>query len=89
MENEIETLKLVRDIRQVGYLGGDGIGGWVIKRELAEAAARVLAGVAPKQTIYELANAPLHYTQLIKRAQAVCGRPADTVALKLAHTVNI
>lgn len=82
LENEIETLKLVRDTSQVGYLEGDGIGGWVLKRELAEAAARVLAGVAPKQTIYELANTPIHYSQLIKRAQTVCGKTSDTVALK-------
>lgn len=82
LENEIETLKLAQKVPQIGYLEGNGMGGWVIKRELAEAAARVLADVAPKQQVYDLANPAIHYSELIETAQSLLGKPADTIALK-------
>lgn len=82
LENEIATLKLARDNDRVCFLKGDGIGGWVPKSELAEAAAKVLANVVPQQTIYELANAPLPYSELIKLAQKACNKAPNAIALE-------
>lgn len=64
LENEGALLEAIAAKRPFPYSAGSGKTAWAKKQDYAEAAARILADVAPKQTIYELGGTPLTYPEL-------------------------
>lgn len=64
LENEGSLIDAINNGHTFTYSAGDGKAGWAKKADYAEAAARVLAGVAPIKSIYELGGKPLTYPEL-------------------------
>lgn len=74
IENEAFLLKAVKNGAPLSYSAGDGRVCYALKEDYAEASARILAGVAPKQNIYELGGAPITFGQLAKIVGEILGR---------------
>ncbi|EOT49566.1 MULTISPECIES: SDR family oxidoreductase [Enterococcus] len=64
LENEGALLEAIAAKRPFTYSAGEGKTAWAKKQDYAEAAARILANVAPQKTIYELGGTPLTYPEL-------------------------
>lgn len=78
IENETLILKAVKNGAPLSYSAGEGKVCYALKEDYAEAAARILAGVAPKQNIYELGGAPINFEQLAQIASNIIGRKVPT-----------
>ncbi|WP_262316874.1 NAD(P)H-binding protein [Lacticaseibacillus parakribbianus] len=63
LENESHQLQAAAAGKPFVYAGGDGLVGWALESDYAEAAARVLVDPAPR-AIYEFAGAPHTYAEL-------------------------
>lgn len=74
IENETFILKAVKNGAPLVYSAGDGRVCYALKEDYAEAAARILAGVAPQQKIYELGGAPINFEQLAQIVGNALGR---------------
>ncbi|WP_342469299.1 SDR family oxidoreductase [Ureibacillus sp. FSL K6-3587] len=81
LENETFMLKAVKNGAPFTYSAGEGRVCYALKEDYAEAAARILAGVAPKQTIYELGGEPITYEQLAQIASKAIGREVETASV--------
>lgn len=78
IENEGFLLKAVKEGAPLVYSAGEGKVGYALKEDYAEAAARILAGVAPKQNIYELGGKPINFEQLGEIVSGIMGREVKT-----------
>lgn len=78
LENETFLLKAVKNGAPLVYSAGEGRVCYSLKEDYAEAAARILAGVAPKQHIYELGGEPMNYEQLAQITGNIIGRKVET-----------
>lgn len=81
IENETFILKAVKNGSPFVYSAGDGRVCYALKEDYAEAAARILAGVAPKQNIYELGGTPVHFKQLAHIVGKILGREVEAKAV--------
>jgi len=81
LENETFMLKAVKNGAPFTYSASEGRVCYALKEDYAEAAARILAGVAPKQTIYELGGEPITYEQLAQIASKAIGREVETASV--------
>ncbi|TQE90546.1 SDR family oxidoreductase [Ureibacillus terrenus] len=88
LENEVFMLKAVKNGAPLTYSAGDGRVCYALKEDYAEAAARILAGVAPKQSIYELGGEPITYEQLAQIAERALGREVKTNPVSDEEFVN-
>ncbi|MFT8705117.1 NAD(P)H-binding protein [Bifidobacterium aquikefiricola] len=78
LENETTLLKHALETGQLVYMAGEATVGWALKREYAEAAARVLiAGNQPK--VMELSANPTRYSELAQALEAATGKAIDAV----------
>lgn len=77
LENETASIKGAKDGRPFTYSASEGEVGWALKADYAEAAARVIAGVAPRQAIYELGGPLITYFDLAEKVNAVLDKPVD------------
>jgi NmrA-like family. len=77
IENETFLLKAVKKGSPLYYSAGNGRVCYALKEDYAEAAARILAGKAPKQKIYELGGEPITYEQLAQRTSQIIGREVE------------
>lgn len=78
IENEAFILKAVKNGAPLSYSSGEGRVCYALKEDYAEAAARILAGVAPKQNIYELGGAPINFEQLGQIVGNILGKKVET-----------
>lgn len=78
IENETLILKAVKNGSPLVYSAGEGRVCYALKEDYAEAAARILAGVAPQQRIYELGGAPINFEQLAQIIGNVLGKEVKT-----------
>lgn len=78
IENETFLLKAVKNGAPLVYSSGEGRVCYALKEDYAEAAARILAGVAPKQHIYELGGEPITYEQLAQMVSRIIGKEVQT-----------
>lgn len=81
LENEGALFDAIQTKRPFSYSAGTGKTAWAKKQDYAEAAARVLADVAPKQTIYELGGTPLTYPELADSLQHDQSEKIELIAL--------
>jgi len=81
IENETFVLKAVKNGAPLYYSAGEGRVCYALKEDYAEAAARILAGVAPKQNVYELGGPPITYEELGQIVGKVLGRKVETKAV--------
>lgn len=81
LENETLILKAVKNGSPFVYASGDGKVCYALKEDYAEAAARILAGVAPKQKIYELGGAPINFAQLAQILGEILGKEVEARAV--------
>jgi len=75
LENEAMFIQGAKKGQPIVYSAGDGKVGWAVKEDYAEAGARVLAEVAPKQRIYELGGEPITYKELSDKINSVIDNP--------------
>lgn len=80
-ENEAALFKAIQDNGQYRYTSGDGKVGWVTRDDLAEADARILAGVAPEQQIYEMSGEPITYVELATELEAGTDKHVEMISL--------
>jgi len=81
IENETFILKAVKNGAPLCYSAGEGRVCYALKEDYAEAAARILAGVAPQQNIYELGGPPVTFAQLGQTVGRILGRKVETKAV--------
>lgn len=81
LENEGALFDAIQTKRPFSYSAGTGKTAWAKKQDYAEAAARVLADVAPKQAIYELGGTPLTYPELADSLQQDQTEKIELIAL--------
>lgn len=81
LENEGALFDAIQTKRPFSYSAGTGKTAWAKKQDYAEAAARVLADVAPKQAIYELGGTPLTYPELADSLQHDQSEKIELIAL--------
>ena len=81
IENETLMLKAVKNGSPLYYSAGEGRVCYALKEDYAEAAARILAGVAPKQNIYELGGEPITFAQLAQIVGKILGREVEAKAV--------
>ena len=88
LENEVTLLKAALSSGTLDFAAGDATVGWALKREYAEAAARVLAGKQEYPTIIELSGKPVTYTQLAQALAEASGKPIEAQPLDDDAFVN-
>lgn len=74
LENESTLLKAALASGELDFTAGDATVGWALKREYAEAAARVLSGKQENPAIIELSGAPHTYAQLADALSRASGK---------------
>jgi NAD(P)H dehydrogenase (quinone) len=89
IENEAFILKAVKNGSPLSYSAGEGKVGYALKEDYAEAAARILAGVAPKQHIYELGGKPITFEELAQIVSKILGREVQTAAVTDEEYVQV
>lgn len=73
LENETTLLKAALQSGELDHAAGNATVGWALKREYAEAAARVLVCQQDHQSILELSGKPHTYEQLAQALAKVSG----------------
>lgn len=74
LENETTLLKMALDSGELDYSAGDATVGWALKREYAEAAARVMSGQQETPDILELSGEPHTYGELAQALSKASGK---------------
>ena len=77
LENETTLLKTAIATGKLPFAAGGATIGWALKREYAEAAARVLAGTQQYPAILELSGIPVTYAQLAAGLAEATGKPIE------------
>lgn len=78
LENETTLLRHALNTGQLIYTAGEASVGWALKREYAEAAARVLIA-ANLPEVMELSADPTRYSELAQALEAATGKAIDAV----------
>ncbi|MFT8356780.1 MAG: NAD(P)H-binding protein [Bifidobacterium aquikefiri] len=87
LENETTLFKHALKTGQLVYMAGEATVGWALKREYAEAAARViLAGNQPE--VMELSADPTRYSELAQALEAATGKAIDAVDMDEAQFIE-
>ena len=81
LENETTLLKAATSTGELPFAAGDATVGWALKREYAEAAARVLAGKQEYPAVIELSGKPVTYTQLAAAVGEATGKTVEAKPL--------
>lgn len=80
LENEAFVIQATKNSGSMIYSAQEGKTGWAIKDDYAEAAVRILVGLAPKQEIYELGGKPITYKELAEIVSAAIGKEVEAIA---------
>lgn len=80
LENEMPLIGVALKTGQFVYAAGEGKTGWALKREYAEVAAKVLAGMDYPEFL-ELSGKPITYQTLAEQVAKVSGKPLDILSL--------
>ncbi|MGM0294375.1 SDR family oxidoreductase [Enterococcus mundtii] len=80
LENEMPLIGVALKTGQFVYAAGEGKTGWALKREYAEVAAKVLAGMDYPEVL-ELSGKPITYQALAEQVAKVSGKSLDILSL--------
>ena len=80
LENEMPLIGVALKTGQFVYAAGEGETGWALKREYAEVAAKVLAGMDYPEFL-ELSGKPITYQTLAEQVAKVSGKSLDILSL--------
>lgn len=80
LENEMPLIGVALKTGQFVYAAGEGKTGWALKREYAEVAAKVLAGMDYPEFL-ELSGKPITYQTLAEQVAKVSGKSLDILSL--------
>ncbi|MFT8593750.1 MAG: NAD(P)H-binding protein [Bifidobacterium sp.] len=88
LENEETLLRLALESGELDFSAGDATVGWALKREYAEAAAQVLAGLKASPSILELSGPAHTYRQLAQALSRASGKSIEARDLDGTHFVQ-
>ncbi|MDB7088055.1 SDR family oxidoreductase [Enterococcus mundtii] len=80
LENEMPLIEVALKTGQFVYAAGEGKTGWALKREYAEVAAKVLAGMDYPEAL-ELSGKPITYQALAEQVARVSGKSLEILSL--------